>query len=86
LVPEKEENTMNTSPKARKIVNDMERVTPYMYEGLYGNFLRSYMGSDKSRWSRDLSRYLSNAHEDWADVGDEIAKLLWERFEQRISC
>ena len=77
---------MNMSHKAEKIVNDMERITPYMYEGLYGNFLRNFMESDKSRWSKDLSRYLGDAHEDWADVGEEIAKLLWERFEQRISC
>lgn len=77
---------MDTSRRALKIVNDMERITPYMYEGLYGSFLRSFMESDKSRWSQNLSGYLSHAHEEWADVGEEIAKLLWERFEQRISC
>ncbi len=77
---------MNTPHRAEKIVNDMERITPYMYEGLYGSFLRSFMESDKSRWTKDLSGYLSHAHEDWADVGEDIAKLLWERFEQRISC
>jgi hypothetical protein len=77
---------MNRSQRAVKIVNDMERVTPYMYEGLYGNFLRSFMDSDQSRWSKDLSRYLSHSHEDWADVGEEIAEVLWERFESRISC
>lgn len=77
---------MNKSDRAKKIVGDMERTTPYMYEGLYGSFLRIYMDSDKSKWSKDLSHYLSHAHQDWADVGDEIASILWERFERRISC
>lgn len=77
---------MNKSERAKKIVGDMERITPYMYEGLYGSFLRIYMDSDKSKWSKDLSHYLSHAHKDWADVGDEIASILWERFERRISC
>ena len=77
---------MNKSDRAKKIVSDMERITPYMYEGLYGSFLRIYMDSDKSKWSKDLSQYLSHAHEDWADVGGEIALILWERFERRISC
>jgi len=77
---------MNRNSKAETIVNEMERVTPYMYEGLYGNFLRSFMDSDRSRWTSDLSKYLSHANQDWADVGTEIASLLWERFERRISC
>jgi hypothetical protein len=77
---------MNKSSKAEAIIKDMERVTPYVYEGLYGNFLRSFMDSDRSKWTADLSRYLSHANQDWADVGMEIAALLWERFERRISC
>jgi len=77
---------MKKSDKAEKIVREMERTTPYMYEGLYGNFLRSFMVSDRSKWTRHLSSYLSTADQDWADVGEEIASVLWERFERRISC
>ena len=58
--------------RAESIVNEIERVTPYMYEGLYGNFLRHFMESDKSKWTRDLSIYLSNANQDWSDVGSEV--------------
>ncbi len=72
--------------RAEQIVREIERVTPYMYEGLYGNFLRSFMDSDKSKWVEDLSNYLTRANQDWGDVGEEIAFLLWERFEKRISC
>jgi len=68
------------------IVREMERVTPYMYEGLYGNFLSSFMNGDRSKWSKDLSRYLSRANEDWAEVGEDVALVLWERFERRITC
>jgi hypothetical protein len=77
---------MRNSEKAQRIVRDMERVTPYVYEGLYGNFLRNYMSSDRSRWTHDLARYLVSNNNDWEDLGDEIATLLWERFEKRISC
>jgi hypothetical protein len=77
---------MNRSEKAKRIVSDIERVSPYMYEGLYGNFLRNFMEGDRSRWTHDLSQYLSTANQDWADVGFEIATVLWERFERRISC
>lgn len=77
---------MNTSEKADNIVREMERVTPYMYEGLYGNFLRSFMDSDRSKWTHDLARYLTGHNQDWAEVGDEIADILWVRFERRISC
>jgi hypothetical protein len=77
---------MKTTEKAETIVREMERVSPYMVEGLYGNFLRNFMESDKSKWTHDLSRYLSNANQEWADIGDEIAEVLWERFEKRISC
>jgi hypothetical protein len=82
-----EENIMAIkADKAKRIVTDMERTSPYMYEGLYGNFLRNFMDGDKSRWTHDLSQYLSHANQDWADVGFEIAGILWERFERRISC
>lgn len=77
---------MNTSDKAERIVRDMERDTPYMYEGLYGNFLKHYMSYDKSKWTTDLSRYLSDSNEDWEDIGNEVAAVLWDRFEKRISC
>ena len=46
---------MASSSKAERIVKDMERDAPYMYEGLYGNFLRNYMEFDKSKWTSDLS-------------------------------
>lgn len=36
----------NEQTTAEGIIRDMERITPYVYEGLYGNFLRSYMESD----------------------------------------
>jgi len=77
---------MNRSDKAAQIVRDLERITPYVFEGLYGNFLSVFMTADKSRWTRDLSNHLSNRDQDWSEVGDEIATLLWERFEKRISC
>jgi hypothetical protein len=77
---------MNKDGRAKNIVKDMERVAPYMYEGLYGNFLRNFMEADRSRWTRDLSHYLTDVNQDWADVGEEIAGLLWERFEKRITC
>lgn len=77
---------MTKTDKAREIVRDMERITPYMFEGLYGSFLSRFMESDKSMWTHDLSAYLSNANQDWAEVGKEIAHVLWERFERRISC
>jgi hypothetical protein len=77
---------MSVYNKAERIVRDMERDTPYVYEGLYGNFLRNYMDFDKSKWTSDLSRYLIQANQDWEDVGYEIALELWERFEKRISC
>jgi hypothetical protein len=76
---------MKKAKKAEQIVRDMERVTPHVYEGLYTNFLMHYMDSDKSRWSRDLSEYLTSDESD-SDVGEEIAEVLWDRFEQRISC
>jgi hypothetical protein len=82
----KEECPMESQDKAEQIVREMERVAPYMYEGLYGNFLRNFMDSDRSKWSEDLSNYLMRANQDWAEVGPEIASLLWERFERRISC
>jgi hypothetical protein len=82
----REEWLMESQDKAEQIVREMERVAPYMYEGLYGNFLRSFMDSDRSKWSVDLSNYLMRANQDWAEVGPEIASLLWERFERRISC
>jgi hypothetical protein len=77
---------MARQTRAEEIVREIERVSPYMYEGLYGNFLRNYMDGDKSRWTSDLSNYLTHANNDWAEVGLEVAGLLWERFERRISC
>jgi hypothetical protein len=77
---------MNRSERARTIVRDIERTAPYLFEGLYGSFLSRFMESDRSHWTRDLSAYLTNTNEDWADVSGEIALLLWEKFEQRISC
>lgn len=71
---------------AERIVRDIERLTPYMYEGLYGSFLRSFMESDKSRWTADLSKYLTNTNQEWAELSKEIARVLWDRFEKRISC
>jgi hypothetical protein len=81
-----EDPNMKSSDRAKKIISDMERISPYMYEGLYGNFLRNFMDGDQSRWTHDLSQYLTRANHEWADVGSEIAGLLWERFERRISC
>ncbi len=77
---------MAISNRAEEIVREIERVTPYMYEGLYGNFLRNYMDADRSKWTSDLSNYLTHANQEWADIGNEVAGLLWERFERRISC
>lgn len=77
---------MKKLERAEKAVREMERVSPYLYEGLYGSFLRYFMDSDKSKWTSNLSMYLSKADQDWAEVGEEMARLLWERFEERISC
>ncbi len=33
--------------KAQKMVRELERVTPYMIEGLYGNFLRRFMDCEQ---------------------------------------
>ncbi len=49
---------MLSDDKASKVVRELERVTPYMLEGLYGSFLRRYMESDRTRWTKDLSTYL----------------------------
>jgi hypothetical protein len=57
-----------------------------MYEGLYGTFLRNYMDSDRSRWTANLKSYLSDWNQEWGIVAEDIATLLWERFEKRISC
>ncbi len=72
--------------KAQKMVRELERVTPYMIEGLYGNFLRRFMDCERSRWTKDLSIYLGNFNLDCRELGDEVADVLWERFERRISC
>jgi len=77
---------MKNGKAAERIIRDIERTAPYMYEGLYGSFLRNYMESDRSRWTRDLSRYLTNVNTDWEGVSGEVADLLWEKFERRISC
>ena len=71
---------------AESIVRDLERINPYIYEGLYGNFLRKFMESDKSKWTTDLALHLGNMNREWEDLSGEIASLLWERFERRISC
>jgi len=77
---------MRKGDKASQVVRDMERMAPYMYEGLYGTFLRNFMTGDKSRWTKDLGRYLKEQDQDWDEIGEEIASLLWESFEKRISC
>ncbi|MBM3300156.1 MAG: hypothetical protein FJY85_09395 [Deltaproteobacteria bacterium] len=77
---------MNKADKAERMVRDMERTTPYMYEGLYGSFLGCYLDADKSKWCQDLSRYLSRTYQDSEDIGEEMADILWDRFERRISC
>jgi hypothetical protein len=82
----REASTMNMHNRAESIIRDMERVAPYMYEGLYGSFLRTFMESDRSKWTEDLSKYIGSVNQEWADVGEEIADILWEEFEDRISC
>lgn len=77
---------MKSTHKAEAMVRDMQRVMPYMYEGLYGSFLRYFMESDKSRWSGNLSTHLSNLNNEWGDIGPEMAEVLWEEFEKRITC
>ena len=83
---EAKEAAMAELNRAEKIVRDLERVTPYTFEGLYGDFLRNFMDSDKSRWTHNLGTYLGHLNQDWDDVGQEVALLLWDRFEKRISC
>ena len=77
---------MMTNDKAVNVVRELERITPYMIEGLYGNFLRRYMDCDRTRWTADLSMYLKQYDPEVGDCGDEVASLLWDKFEQRISC
>ncbi len=77
---------MNDFDLVRKMVVDMERTTPYLYEGLYGNFLRRFMDTDKSKWTKDLAGYLSVSSFGWSGKSDEIADILWDRFLKRISC
>ncbi len=83
---EAKEAAMAELNRAEKIVRDLERVTPYTFEGLYGDFLRNFMDSDKSRWTHNLGAYLGHLNQDWDDVGQDVALLLWDRFEKRISC
>ena len=77
---------MTKRESAEQVVRDMERVSPYIYEGLYGSFLKSFMESEESGWTTDLSTYLTHSNREWADLSAEIAGVLWERFEKRISC
>jgi hypothetical protein len=72
--------------KASQVIRELERVTPYMVEGLYGNFLRRFMDCERSRWTNDLSIYLGNFDPNCKEFGDEVADILWERFERKISC
>lgn len=75
-----------TNDKAVSFVRELERITPYMVEGLYGSFLRRYMDCDRTRWTSDLSLYLKQFDPGVADCGDEVAMILWDKFERRISC
>lgn len=77
---------MRNKEMAKEIVRDMERTTPYIYEGLYGSFLSNYIDSDKSKWTSGLSAYLGTVNHQWSHLNEEIASLLWEEFERRISC
>jgi hypothetical protein len=77
---------MKRTHKAEAMVREMQRVMPYMYEGLYGSFLRYFMESDKSKWSGNLSDYLGKLNNEWEDVGPQMAEVLWEEFEKRITC
>ncbi|MBM4325787.1 MAG: hypothetical protein FJ118_01375 [Deltaproteobacteria bacterium] len=77
---------MKPARRAESIVRDIERISPYMYEGLYGAFLRNYMDTDRSKWTANLKEHLSDTNQEWAVVAEDIAALLWERFEKRISC
>lgn len=76
----------NRVHRAHELLRELERVSPYMVEGLYGNFLRRFMECERSRWTKDLSIYLGNFDSNCKEFGDEVADILWERFERRISC
>lgn len=71
---------------AERIVRDMERMSPYRYEGLYAAFLGAFMEPDESTWAAQLAKYLKHTNQDWAYLSEEIASVLWNRFEKRISC
>lgn len=77
---------MKTSQRAEAFVRDMERVTPYIYEGLYGSFLHYFIESDKSHWTGNLSAHLNQVNHEWGEVGEEMAEVLWDEFERRITC
>ena len=71
---------------AQLIVKRMETVFPDVYEGLYGSFLKTCKDCDRSRWTGHLSHYLTQVNGEWAHVSRELALVLWERFQKRISC
>ncbi len=68
------------------IVRDLERVAPYTYEGLYEKFVTAYMNTEFFEWSEELARVLGQSNHDWEHLCHEIAGVLWDRFERRISC
>ncbi len=71
---------------AERIVRDLELMSPYRYEALYAAFLGTFMEPDRSEWTSQLSNYLNHTNQDWAYLSSEIAAILWDRFEKRISC
>lgn len=77
---------MNENKTAVSLVRDMQRTSPYMIEGLYGSFLRNYMDSNRAVWTEHLSEYLNRMNSDWSEVSREMAVILWENFESRITC
>jgi pantothenate kinase type III len=77
---------MNEKKTAHCLVRDMERTAPYMIEGLYGSFLRNYMDADRAVWTEHLSEFLNRMNSDWSDVSRDMALILWEHFENRITC
>jgi hypothetical protein len=77
---------MATISKAQNAVREMERFNPRVYEGIHGSFLRSFMSTSRSNWSREVANYIKSNEEQWAHLADEIGVILWDKFERQISC
>jgi hypothetical protein len=71
---------------AHSAIRDMQRLNPRVYEGIHGSFIRSFMSTNKWRWSKEVANYIKSNEEQWAHLADDIGVILWDKFEKGISC